>query len=322
MKILLNKYPKGTFKYQKTDGRYINGLLYENLELLAKKIVNDMTFMGVCFSSTLEVGTGKSVLMTQMGEAWTEIVNRLHGTNLTFTQKNLVFRPKDLIERAFEVPKYSFLLVDEWEDAHYWSELGITIRQFFRKCRQLNLFIMIIIPNFFQLPINFALGRSIFAIDVKFGENFDRGYFDFYSFRRKRKLFIKGRKEHNYHVVKESFKGHFLDGYGIPTKEYKDAKRRDMIRAEAEEVQKPTGKEYEAQNFKKVHKNSGESVGIVSNWFEFSRKKGYNILNDNYVLKNAGIDVDGKTYNKNQEKIIDYSTEGEKEKQEAEAEEE
>ena len=179
---------------------------------------------------------------------------------------------------------------------------------------------MIIIPNFFQLPINFALGRSIFAIDVKFGENFDRGYFDFYSFRRKRKLFIKGRKEHNYHVIKESFKGHFLDGYGIPTKEYKSAKLREMIKAEAMEVQKPTGREYEGIFFKKVLKNSGQSVPKVSEWFEFSRKKGLNIVNDNYVLKNEGEGVMEKTYNKNQEKIIDYSTEGDKEKQELEVE--
>lgn len=238
MKILKSKYPKGTLKHQKTDGRYIDGYLYENLEILAKSIIKDMTFLGIGFSSTLEVGTGKSVLFTQIGEAWTYIVNKLHGTNLTFTQKNIVFRPKDLIDRAFEVPKYSCILVDEWEDAHYWSELGMTLRQFFRKCRQLNLFILIIIPNFFQLPMNYAIGRSIFAIDVKFGASFERGFFEFYNFKDKKYLFIKGKKFQNYDCQDSSFRGVFGDGYGIPEEEYRQAKFEDLKRTEDESEKK------------------------------------------------------------------------------------
>lgn len=235
MKILEEKYPMGTFKYQKTPGRYIEQYLYDNLKSLAEVIVNDMTFLGIGFSSTLEVGTGKSCLFTQIGEAWTDLMNKTHGLNLTFTQKNIVFRPKDLIERAFELPKYSCILVDEWEDAHYWSELATTLRKFFRKCRQLNLFILIIIPNYFQLPINYALGRSIFAIDVKFKGQFERGFFSFYDFESKRDLYIKGKRFHNYHVTKPSFPGEFGDGYGIPEAEYRKAKEDDLKRTEIEE---------------------------------------------------------------------------------------
>jgi len=230
MKILEEKYPIGSFKGQKSDGRYIDMNFYENLKILANRIVDDMTFMMVCFSSTLEVGTGKSVLMTQVGEAWTDIINSMHGLNLTFTKKNIVWRPKDLIKRSFEVPKYSCLLVDEWEDAHYWSELGMTLRQFFRKCRQLNLFIIIIIPNFFQLPAPYAIGRSIFAIDVKFQGDFRRGFYDFYDFEKKRDLYIRGKKTQNYRITKPSFNGRFFDGYGIPRDEYIKAKTADMRR--------------------------------------------------------------------------------------------
>lgn len=244
MKILEEKYPKGTYKYQKTAGRYIEKYLYDNLRSLAEVIHRDMTFLGIGFSSTLEVGTGKSVLFTQIGEAWTDMINDIHGTDLKFTQKNIVFRPKDLIKRAFEVPQYSCIVVDEWEDAHYWSELAMTLRKFFRKCRQLNLFIIIIIPNFFQLPINYALGRSVFAIDVKFKGQFERGYFDFYDFNAKRDLFVKGKKIHNYHVTKASFHGEFEDGYGIPEKDYRKAKRDDMERIEYEEEVKPVLSEF------------------------------------------------------------------------------
>ena len=98
MKYCIKKYPKGSFPNQQTDGRYIDRTLYENLKVIAKTIVRDQTFLGVCASSTLEVGTGKSVFMQQIGECYTELVNDLHGLNISFTEKNIVFRPKDLIE--------------------------------------------------------------------------------------------------------------------------------------------------------------------------------------------------------------------------------
>lgn len=225
----------GSIKGQKSDGRYIDGFLYKNLTTLAKSISTDMTHLGVLFSSTLEVGTGKSVLATQIGEAWTDIVNQMYGKDLKFELNNIVWRPTDLIERSFKLPKYSCILLDEWEDSSYWSQLGITLRQFFRKCRQLNLFILVIIPNWFQLPLGYAIGRSTFAIDVRFTQGFTRGTFDFYGFENKRQLYIKGKKFHNYHVAKADFVGRFTDGYGVPDADYRREKLADMKRYDEEE---------------------------------------------------------------------------------------
>lgn len=229
MKIREDKYPMGSFPYQKSSGRYIDEDMYENLKLLAKVITNDMTFLGIISSSTLEVGTGKSVFAQQIMEAWVEIVNKIHNFNLPDIDiNNIVFRPKDLITRAFKVPRYSCIIVDEWEDAHYWSELGMSLRQFFRKCRQLNLFIIIIIPNFFQLPMAYAISRSIFFIDVKFVGNFERGNFNFYSFAKKKKLYLDGKKTQNYNCVEPDFKGEFKDGYVIDKEIYKAVKLKDL----------------------------------------------------------------------------------------------
>lgn len=236
MKYCVEKYPLGSLgKRQKTAGRYINDILYDNLKVLAKKIADDMTFLGVCFSSTFEVGTGKSVFMQQIGEAWTELVNQYHGVNIDFTINNIVFRPKDLIERSFELPKYSCIVLDEWEDAHYWSELAMTLRQFFRKCRQLNLFILIIIPNFFELPKTYAISRSVFAIDVKFLGNFERGYFDFYNFDSKKWLYVQGKKNYDYKVQRADFNGSFLKGYTVGDEVYKKAKYEDMMKYDEEQ---------------------------------------------------------------------------------------
>lgn len=238
MKIFKNKYPKGTFPYQQTDGRYIDKFLYENLKFLASKIGNDMTFLAVAFSSTLEVGTGKSVLMTQIGETWTALVNKIYGLDLQFNEENIVWHPKDLIQKSFKLPKYSFILLDEWEDAHYWSELGKYLRSYFRKCRQQNLFIGVIIPNYFQLNINYAIGRSIFAIDVKFNDELERGNYSFYDFKAKRDLYIRGKKFQDYRCIKPTFQGLFTDGYGVDRAKYLKAKLDDLKKWEVDESDK------------------------------------------------------------------------------------
>ena len=236
VKILKDKYPFGTYKGQKTDGKFIDGYILRNLRMYAKKIVDDMTFMGVIFSSTLEVGTGKSVFATQLGEAWTELIKEEHGIDVPFTTNNIVWKPKDLIDRAFQLPKYSCILLDEWEDANYWSDLGMTLRQFFRKCRQLNLFMLVIIPNWFQFPMSYAISRSAFAIDVRFADNFERGFFSFYNFPAKRMLYVLGKRNQNYKVIRPSFYGRFIDGYGVDEEEYRRKKYEDMVSYDQEKT--------------------------------------------------------------------------------------
>jgi len=262
-----------SFPKQRTPGRYMDGYLHENLKIPAKKIVDDMTFLGVCSSSTLEVGTGKSVLVQQIGEAYTELVNEQHGLNLTFDMKNIVFNPKDLIKRAFELPKYSCIIMDEWEDAHYWSELAGTLRQFFRKCRQLNLFMLIIIPNFFQLPMPYAVSRSLFFVDVKFQGEFERGFFSFYNFKKKKTLYIKGKKTHDYNVVKPDFYGRFPDGYAVPREIYVAAKHKDMM--EDHEKKVPTEFEIKAKYFYRLYQNiEGITIKKLAEAFGVSERTG------------------------------------------------
>lgn len=255
VKYCIEKYPLGSFPHQQTPGKFMDDYLYDNISILAKNIVNDMTFLGVLFSSTLEVGTGKSTLAQQIGEAYTDQVNKMHGKNLTFTEKNIVFKPKDLVERSFQLEPYSCIVLDEWEDAHYWSELGVSLRSFFRKCRQLNLFMIIIIPDFFQLPIGYALSRSAFAIDVRFENEFERGYFRFYNYERKKDLYILGKKTHNYNVVLSNFYGRFTHGYAIPEDVYRAIKKRDLIDGDENDVSITQYRKVRNKIVAQLHKN-------------------------------------------------------------------
>lgn len=293
MKILLDKYPMGSLPNQKTAGRYIDEYLYDNMKILSKAIVQDNTFLGFCSSSTLEVGTGKSVFFQQIGEAWTDMVNKMHGLNLTFGINNILFRPKKLIEKAeaLEFPKYSCVILDEWEDAHYWSELGMTLRQFFRKCRQLNLFLLIICPNFFQIPMNYAISRSIFFIDVRFETNFERGFFSFYNFKKKKELYLKGKKTQDYSIVRPDFYGRFTDGYAVPRELYLKAKLDDLKEAETSK-KIPTEKEVTIRLFKQIHQNLPKiSIKDLAVGFLVSSRTLFKWLANDKSEENEGVEV-------------------------------
>jgi AraC-like DNA-binding protein len=272
----------GSIPGQRTPGRYCDETLYENIKVLAKTIVNDMTYLSVLYSSTLEVGTGKSTLAQQIAEIYIEQMKQIHNIDIPFGTNNIVWRAKDLIERAFKVPRYSPIILDEWEDAHYWSELGMSLRQFFRKCRQLNLFIIVIIPNLFQLSPSYAISRSVFAIDVRFEGEFEKGYFAFYNFDKKRDLYIQGKKTYNYKVVPPNFQGRFLSGYAVDEVEYRKAKLDDMTKYD-DDNRKPKPvleKEIKAKICKKMMNNNpkftkddlalafGVSKRTIDRWFE------------------------------------------------------
>lgn len=268
MKIQIDKYPMGSFKLQKTPGRYFNEFLYENLKLPAHHIVNDMTFLGIIFSSTLEVRTGKSTFAQQIGEAYYELLEKEHGIKREMTMDNILFTPENFIERAFKLPKYSFIILDEWEDAHYWSELAMTLKKFFQKCGQLNLFMIIIIPNLFELPKKYAISRSLFAVDVHFANNLERGYFKFYNYEAKKELYKRGKQYENYKAFPPSFFGRFTKGYAVNEEEYRAAKLKDM-KEEEEEEKKLTPREVKRQivlNFAKKFPNI--TLNEISSMFE------------------------------------------------------
>ena len=284
MKILEEKYPLGSLHGQKTNGRYIDGTLHENISILAKNIVKDMTYLGIISSSTLEVGTGKSVFAQQLCEAYLEGVNKKHGFNLELTMNNIVFRPKDIIKRSFDVPRYSVIICDEWEDANYWSELGTTLRQFFRKCRQLNLFILVIIPNFFQLPMSYAISRSVFFIDVRFSGEFDRGYFSFYNFSKKKRLYLKGKKQQDYGIIQPNFTGRFADGYVVNKEEYLKSKMHDLQNQEELEKKPITPRQIISRFFVSVHEHfkGGKKVSVaeLSQALGFTQRTGYRMIKE------------------------------------------
>lgn len=224
-----------------------------------------------------------SVFAQQIGKYLTEKVNEEYKINNEFTLNNICFKGEDLIEKSFEVPKYSVIILDEGDDLveHYWSKLAKNLRRFFRKCGQLNLFLILIIPDFFELPRPYALTRSICLMDVHFYGKFQRGFFKFYNFKRKRELYLKGKKLANYDAVGDNFEGRFANTYTVPEQEYRKRKQKDLEEQELKE-KSPSEiiRETKIDLFKKVYANIEIKTKRLSQIFGISNRTGYNWVND------------------------------------------
>ncbi len=236
MKFAEQLFPKGTFEGQQTDGAYIDETLAKNLDIYAEKIGNDMHFLGL-ISGHDSVGNGKSTLMTQVGTYLTNKINEIHGLNNTFTANNLAFKGEELADKSFKLPQYSVVCLDEGDDAttHGMKDLAVRLKRYFRKCRQLNQILLIILPSFFEFPKFYALNRSHFLIDVKFEGKFDRGFFAFYGPDSKKKLYLRGKKEWDYSVAPPDLTGRFFSSYCFfpnvheEIAKYRKMKYEDMI---------------------------------------------------------------------------------------------
>ncbi len=236
MKFAETTFPKGTFTKQNTDGAYINEYLASNLDVYAKKIADDMHFT-LIISGNDSVGNGKSTMASHVGSYLTWKSNMYNKEKNVFTHDHMVYKAKDLVTTSFRLPKNSVIVLDEGDDLteHSMKDTAKELKKFFRKCRQLNQILILILPMFFELPRFYALGRSHCLINVKFKGEFDRGHFDFYGPNKKKELYLKGKRDWNYNIIRPDFSGRFFKDYCFfpdvakETELYKKGKYEDMI---------------------------------------------------------------------------------------------
>jgi len=292
MKFAEELFPKGTFKGQQSDGAYIDGTMAQNLDIYAKKIVDDMHFMGIVSGSD-GVGNGKSTLVQQIGCYLTWKINKLHGTNNTFTHNNIFFNATELTKKSPELPRYSVICLDEGDDltTHGMKELAVKLKRYFRKCRQLNQIIILILPSFFELPKFYAMSRSHFLINVAFENEYERGFFKFYGPLAKKLLYLKGKKEWDYSAHPKDFEGRFFSSYCFfpdlkhEVELYKHNKYQDMVDDNLEKEESKSllqhKKDWTIALFKQLYQNiDGITIKKLSLAFGISERTGVRYINE------------------------------------------
>lgn len=229
-------YKKGFYKGQKEDGINFNDLLYQNLEVLADGIYKDNSFLLLVSAKALSVRTGKSSFTQLFSVAWIHILYQKFGiTNLTFNMDNVAFNADQFEEKAFKLhqkgQKFAPIILDESDDltGHSLSQEVTKIKRFLRKSGQLNLLMIMILPDFFEFPKSIAVSRSVGLLTVDFGEKFERGNWEFYDYKAKKKLYIQGKKFEDYSVVQPTLYGRFVNcGYLVDEDQYRKEKYADL----------------------------------------------------------------------------------------------
>jgi hypothetical protein len=92
--------------------------------------------------------------------------------------------------------------------------------------RKKQLYIFIVLPSIFLLRMYMALFRTRFCVHYYTPDGISRGYFKFYSYESKRKLYISGKRDFNQDASKFDFAGRATDTSGLffPIDEYEDKK--------------------------------------------------------------------------------------------------
>lgn len=244
-------------KWKRSDGVMINGFymdkyLVNNLLGLPKYINKAYDCVGIV-SGHGKVRIGKSTMAQQVGFfiAWMMAGGRMvldPKTNqiikiippkkeVMFNLKdNIVFSPKELVEKAGKLPRNSVIIYDEGraglESARAMEQVNKGMQDFFQECGQYGHIILIVLPNFFRLHEDYAVARSLFLIDVWADKNFNRGYFSFYNEVQKEKLYFFGRDKRGilakYQSAKENFWGKFTAWSPIDKDEYDKKKKKAL----------------------------------------------------------------------------------------------
>ena len=182
------------------------------------------------------VRVGKSVLAQQVGAY---CADRLKSS---WSVDNIVFSGSELIQKAKTYPINSVFVYDEGrgelDTKKVMEEVTKILLDFFAECGMYNHVVIIVLPEFFDLPKGIAISRSEILLDVtrgvkeietKEGEKvikFERGGFRGYHRQYKKKLYILGKKDYNnYDCVKANFWGEFPNHFTVDKEAYLEKKR-------------------------------------------------------------------------------------------------
>jgi len=175
-------------------------------------------------------GAGKSVFAQQMG---------LY-LDPTLCLDRIVFTGEQFMDAIKKAEKYECIIFDEafgaLSSTNAIRGFNRTIMKALREIRRKNLFLIIVMPSFFDFTKYIALHRSIALFHVYVDENYKRGRFLGFDRKKKNDLYIKGKEFYNYTAVKSSGWGTFAKGWAVDYAAYDRKKEVSTDEAEDENM--------------------------------------------------------------------------------------
>jgi len=216
-----DKFKAGTNGLRK-DGYFLDNGLKKELDYLMGAVKNDWD--GVILIDGVE-GGGKSILAQQVG----------YYLDPKLDVENIVFTGEEFIERATAIDeKYRVIIFDEafagLSSRAAMSSINKNITRMLMEIRQKNLFLILILPTFFELDRYAAIFRSRCLIHVK-ADHFQRGDWDMYGYTKKKNLYMYGKKYYNYRMVTRDIFGKFMAFSPVDQIKYKEKKQMSLRKA-------------------------------------------------------------------------------------------
>jgi hypothetical protein len=173
-------------------------------------------------------GSGKSVLAQQLAK---ELDPDFNINKIAFNADEFM-----MMIKSTERKKGDCIILDEaFLAANSRSSMSTINRAMVglaTEMRQLNLFVIIVLPSFFDLDKYFALWRTDILLHVYFNKQGKRGSYIAFNHEKKKMLYLKGKRFYNYGVVKSGLPPmYFPDGYAVDEDEYR-LKKQSAFREE------------------------------------------------------------------------------------------
>lgn len=210
-----------------TDKKYyLHKTLKNNLDVLKQKIKKDWFFI-IIISGSNRVRIGKSTLAQQIS----------YYLDPTYDFDALVFDPAKVKPVALKKKKYQVVHYDEARaglDAKRAMEnMQKELLDFLAEAGQLNQFLILVLPDFFELKKEIAQSQSICLINCYTPSDniFQRGQFQFFNIYNKNKLYYWGKKRGgDYWATKPDFTGDFSNYQVLDKTRYQKAKRDALLK--------------------------------------------------------------------------------------------
>lgn len=193
---------------------YIDGYLKNNLDLLKEAV--SKKWDGLFYVCGYE-GDGKTMLSAQA----------LSYLDPSFDINRCCFTPEQFAKAVEEAKPQQAVLFDEayltFTNMSFHKEATKQIISLLTMIRKKQLFICIVAPTFFDINKYLVIHRSRFVLRV-YADGLERGFFLFYNRTRKHELYIRGKREHNFNVVKANFHGRFTKAFPVDEEAYEKKK--------------------------------------------------------------------------------------------------
>lgn len=202
--------------------------------------------------------SGKSTVALQMA----------HYIDRSFNLSRVCFTSEEFINCIVNAKKYQSVVYDEARSGlnarRALSEVNVALTNMLAEIRQKNLFVVIVLPSFFDLDKNVACWRSRALVHVYTRGLKERGFFKFYSQNKKKMLYVLGKRTYQYSKVICDFHGRFSDINPLDEQAYRLKKKENLEKFGF--MGKQTSNKYEPAKIREE-----ESMRILYNLLSFGR---------------------------------------------------